>query len=517
MTFGQGQAQNFIIPMPQQQAAPAGGGGRPAGPAKEPDFDFKDYGLADPQFDLQATDNVGDAVTQYYQDYANAKRFAKTMWKQHGIDVLAPSGDNEFSVIASNTFNKMIANLWDTYNKAKQGASELSKAAEDQRAGQGFINQQAMQQGRFFSQSTPDQQFTSTQVPEYIRTAQQNISRTVDNPADFNRLTRDKQLVVEQAQRIFDANPTEQNRIALETAKTMSPVRNYERTGGSGSGDGGVRNAIEDVALYLSGSSKFFKPTGRRDSQGFQILETDYLKNRVIGTYEQRDPTTGAVKGTKPFVVHRSEYIPSLGKVVAYNLEGEPLTLEMGPVELGVKLGNFTSNRAYDELENMGVTDAADKLAFVRPENRATLPSMDELGSGREQALQQRSQEAQTIQQGITQPTLFSAFMSTTPLGGLVPDFLKTTQKDVTLTSPAGVKVTAKRKETDDGVKVVLDKKDVDKLFGTGRNFVVYEGQQYPLTQFTKEGIPVEMFQRLMEERGFTPGIPANKIQGNVR
>lgn len=523
MTFGQGQAQNFIIPMPQQQAAGGGGGGRPAGPAKEPDFDFKDYGLGDPQFDLQATDNVSEAVTQYYQDFANAKKFAKTMWKQHGIDVLAPSGDNQFSVIASNTFNKMIANLWDTYNKAKQGAAQLDKAAQAQMEGNGFINPQAMAQGRFFSQPDVSQRFTSTEVPEYIRVAKENISRTVDNQADFNRLMQDKRIVLDQAQRIYDANPTEQNRIALEAAKTMSPIRNYERTGGSGSGGGGaVAGILKETSKYLTGSPEAgFKPVpGRFDAQGYQITATDQRKGTVVGKVERVDPITGQITSVKDFVVDRSEFHPSLGKVVVYNEEGDSKILEKSPVLFGIETKAFTPALAYRALDNMGLDDSSDPRMFLSEQELAMLPNPQELGAQAPQVLAQREQQAKQVAEGTTgyRPTQNRGVLSTA-WNAVLNAFLGPTDQDFVFKNPSGSEIPARRIERDGQKLIRIDGTDYSKLFGNSK-FFSFDGKTYDATELTSKdkGVTPEFFNRLMEAKGYSiKGAGQAPVQGKVR
>lgn len=484
MGFGQGIAQSFEIPMPQQQRMVAGGGaGR--GPAKAEDYNLAALGLDKPAFDLQSTANVGERMQQYYADYADLVSFAKTMHKQYGIDVMAPDPRSEFSVRASEQFQKRLANLWHTQNAAKNAEHQLRSAQGAQLSGSASVQPGAFQQGQFFSAATPDQQTISNQLPEAFTLAGSSLNRSFDNQKDYQDALRRRDAFVGEVQRQFDQSPTEENFRRLQAAKVIKPTFNVEAAGkAKGGGSDFVRQHLEKVALVSKGSNLYFKPdpSGRVDSKGAPVRLSDQYKGQPFGYYDVVDKSGRKIKAQ--FVIDHLEHLPGEGGVFAVNENGEKVPFsEKGVMESMRTLGYVPAAQLYKFMEESGIADTSTADQFISEQNRITIPSQEALTATAGQTMEQREQITQEAGRGSN---FWQTYIPFVPLAST--SFKDASGNQVEIDTPE--KGTAK-----------LSGEQWRKVFGNTQDVIV-DGKTITKTQ-AANGIPAQVMVRLLEDKGF--------------
>jgi predicted lipid-binding transport protein (Tim44 family) len=130
MAIGGLIGQNYNIPALQQTggASPAENlfGGMPGGFTGPAEADFGDVS------GLQYVEGMTDEV---YQKMYNVRNFAKTMWKNYGIDVTSPRFDDDLSMQANQIYQKSVADLHFTIQDLKTSQKMLER---DAASGQGY-------------------------------------------------------------------------------------------------------------------------------------------------------------------------------------------------------------------------------------------------------------------------------------------------------------------------------------------------------------------------------------------
>lgn len=121
MEYGEILARTYQLPQ-RQQAAPMGVQRQPK-ERKAEDFDFaKIPGLDKAPEGLEySRPDIAQQTQRYYQDWADLRNFAKTMWVKYGVDVTAPDPGNQDSIWASEAFNQRLGLLMSGVNEAKLG------------------------------------------------------------------------------------------------------------------------------------------------------------------------------------------------------------------------------------------------------------------------------------------------------------------------------------------------------------------------------------------------------------
>lgn len=468
--------------MPQQARVAAGGAGGTRGPAKAEEYNLAALGLdKGPGFDLQSTANVGDRMSQYYADYADVVSFAKTMHKNYGIDVMAPDPRSEFSVRASEQFQKKLANLWATQNAAKNAEVQLRSAQGAQLSGAASVQPGAFQQGQFFSAATPDQQAISNNLPEAFTLAGSSLNRSFDNQTDYRDAQQKAGAFVAEAQRQYDLTPTEENFRRLQAAKLIKPTFNVEATGKpAGSGNDLVRQQLEKVALISKGSNLYFKPTDRPDAGGAMIRVSDQYKGQPFGYYDVVDKSSRKIKAQ--FVIDHLEHRPGEGGVFAVNENGEKVPFsEKGVLESMKSLGYVSPTQMYKFMEEAGITDTATADQFISEPNRTTIPPPETFGA--ERTLEQREQVTKEAGRGS------NWFQRNIPFVSLEATKYK---------NPAGYEVEIETPEKGIAKMTGVEWK---KIFGNAPD-VIIDNETVTKTQ-AMNGIPAQVMVRLLEEKGF--------------
>lgn len=487
MAFGEGVAQSFQVPFYQEPTPRAV---RPVAPPKEEQFDLASVGLDKPVFDLQSTANVGDRMAQYYKDFNDAQRFAKTMWKQYKIDVTAPDPSNPVAIRAAESFGKMLANLQYTQNLAKNAEAQLRSSQQAYAAGNVDMQPQAFGQGQFFSEFAPQAQMVSTKVPEFLEKAGAETSRTVDNTRDFGRLMGDWDKLKKEAQAQYDANPTQDNYRRLQYVEYQRPTFNTEASRDSrGGGRTFIDMGLEELALMSEGSSKYFTPTNKYDAGGGRILRSDKFKGKTIG---RRDASGKQVS----FIVDHVEYRPGEGGMVFVDAGKNVIPVsEMGIVETYANISDVPKTQLYKHIGERYGTDVLGSRDFISTENIPTLANQQELMAESQQVGAKRSQVASQMAEGLPNPLSLGDF------GTINLPW----NKNIVAKNPSTNQEVEIRRKGGDLVSVAAS--DWKKITGNSQGTITVGNQIIDKTTATN-GIPKELMLRILEETDFeVPGM----------
>lgn len=464
---------------------PASRGQAASAPKASDGPDFKSMGLSEPVFDLQSTSNVGDRMSQYYKDFAELQKFAKTMWKNYGIDVQAPDPSNPLAVRSAETFAEMISNLWETQNLAKNSEADRKKLYDAQL--QGRVEQvNPFQQGQFLNQINPNQQFSTNEVPPWLANAGASTGETVDNTRDYKRKLDEWQVLHDEVKRRLDINPNNPDmQKNYQVVLTMKPSFNTEATKDSTKGKTFIDTGLEELALMSKGSNKYFTPTDKFDANGGRILRSDKFKGKTIG---RRDINTKSGAKQVGFVVDHIEYRPGEGGMVFVDVNNNihPVS-ELGIIETYAALSDVPKTQLYKHIGERYGTDQVDAMSMISPENMPTLAKDDELMAEAPKAIEQRQKGAEVISKGKPIPWTFGLFTS-----------------DLVATGPNGEEIELNRPLTDNSI-IKFISTDWSKLAPGG---TITVGDQVIDKSKATKGLPKELAYRILELRGFkVPGM----------
>lgn len=279
----------FELPQPLQQASTAGRG---SGAGGAPVMNSEYFGIPDAAEGLQWTDNTAELANRYYKRLAGLDQFAKSMWLNNKIDVTKADYSNPQSVAAAQAYQQELGNIMAIADELKQGASDLAKAREGERAGTFAINEQALQvPNKGYASFSPSEQGGFTGLTEPFQEAVKNFSGARETPgiksADQAQFDARMQQWIDYANQLQATNPQQANDILQQVQRAQLAQNTYLNPPAvrSDYGQGTtqtIANTLGQIADVITGGAPGYRPTGRVNTQSGREWYED-RSNQLIG------------------------------------------------------------------------------------------------------------------------------------------------------------------------------------------------------------------------------------------
>jgi hypothetical protein len=322
----------------------SGGGGRM--PAIKPEDELSYFGIPKPVEGLQYTDKLMQQSAAIHDRRQNLINYAKTMWKNYGIDVTNPDPSRKDAVIAKEVFNQEIANLLTDIDIAKQGREDYQKALAGQMAGTYQLNPISNEQ--YASTLSADQLGTSLAMDPTVAQATQQFGRGFRTPGQV----QGAQAGVNQLGQVMGQQPVSPQRQQILQQQVaninphLEPFAPKEDKGGKGGG--GAANFVERFVNHKYGGGNW-KVSDTYTKGGENWLESNDYSGTKLGkrTVARTDSKTGKeFEGDLEAVIKKTVRNPDTGEVWVL------FTNDQIPPE---RIDNVASNQV---LETMSANNA---------------------------------------------------------------------------------------------------------------------------------------------------------------
>jgi hypothetical protein len=452
------QALSRAATFPQRQFGNTGGGRRNANqfkPTQDPDYKY--FGIPDSPEGLQYTDQLMKSSMDIYSRRQNLINFAKSAWKNQGIDVTNPDPSRRDAIIAAEIFNAEVGNLMGEIDKSKQGQELYKTAFPKYLSGEVAPGAQVGQQ--YMSQLTPQQAGMFTGTTEPLNVAATELSTEFGTPGQVKEAQQRVQREIQRYQALEQSDPTNAAfwKSQREQAQNLLMPRQQVWAPRKDDGDGGENDPhygyLRKYAYLSTGSPAMYRQSGQfKEDTGSEYGISYEDANSKLGNYTYKDKSGKPV--TKDFIVSHYLFDPDTKEAYAVATDPEAPKKKLDPQLLLSFAGEIADSNSKGFISGASLRKFAEQNAKKNKFDDFSANdflSNNDLGHADNFASNQRARGIPKQEERAAQEEELATNRKDRFVGGkLNPANWVTTNTAGTFTTPEGKEFTVVENVTDD-------------------------------------------------------------------